>query len=481
MKTSLLNILNNFETNDLILKKQIMKTLHNDSLNLLSNVFLINILLNENIILFIPTGYKSNKENILNFIKNNKLDIDSNNVEILKELSIKYSETLYDNITLQFPNIFKGFSHSEASIQKKIYGYLIRSSDHSIYKKGISISHIFTNKNTTNFLSNHKIVLSDFISKILQNEYLENYKICISGSLLLNLYGFDTQIDNIEFWSYDDNLNNIDCPYTIKNQKYVHPYNVEINILPAQYLNKKNKLIHIPKQMLIIYNPNEKNMKQIEDIIFDENKFIYINGIKILKVFSDFISDVLDKKQDEIFNIVSRDKPSKQIIKKISNVIKYAQLSSTDRINNLQLNPTNKNVFVNCNLGNCSTNGYWILRKNGEFDFIEELNIWITNKTFIAFGKLKVVDQKIVLYCNYNSNVISKCLEYNLDNTPDIDYEIKFLKTKKNKNQKKYNEQINYNNNKKYDTNKNNIKKNNYILNVSQRGDSVSVFSSLLL
>jgi len=119
MKTSLLNILNNFETNDLILKKQIMKTLHNDSLNLLSNVFLINILLNENIILFIPTGYKSNKENILNFIKNNKLDIDSNNVEILKELSIKYSETLYDNITLQFPNIFKGFSHSEASIQKK--------------------------------------------------------------------------------------------------------------------------------------------------------------------------------------------------------------------------------------------------------------------------------------------------------------------------------------------------------------------------
>ena len=144
MKTSLLNILNNFETNDLILKKQIMKTLHNDSLNLLSNVFLINILLNENIILFIPTGYKSNKENILNFIKNNKLDIDSNNVEILKELSIKYSETLYDNITLQFPNIFKGFSHSEASIQKKIYGYLIRSSDHSIYKKGINPIWIYT-------------------------------------------------------------------------------------------------------------------------------------------------------------------------------------------------------------------------------------------------------------------------------------------------------------------------------------------------
>ena len=59
--------------------------------NLLSNVFLINILLKENIILFIPTGYKSNKENIVNFIKNYKLDIDSNNLEILKELSIKYS------------------------------------------------------------------------------------------------------------------------------------------------------------------------------------------------------------------------------------------------------------------------------------------------------------------------------------------------------------------------------------------------------
>ena len=107
MSSSLLNILNKFKTTDLILKKQIIKTLDNDSLNLLSNVFLINILLKENIILFIPTGYKSNKENIVNFIKNNKLEIDSNNLEILKELSIKYSETLYDNITLQFPKIFK--------------------------------------------------------------------------------------------------------------------------------------------------------------------------------------------------------------------------------------------------------------------------------------------------------------------------------------------------------------------------------------
>ena len=481
MSSSLLNILNKFETTDLILKKQIIKTLDNDSLNLLSNVFLINILLKENIILFIPTGYKSNKENIVNFIKNNKLEIDSNNLEILKELSIKYSETLYDNITLQFPKIFKGFSHSEASIQKKIYGYLIRSPANSIYTKGISISHIFTNKNTFNFLSNHKLMFSDFISKILENKYLENYKICVSGSLLLNLYGFDTQIDNIEFWSYDDNLNNIDCPYTIKNQKYIHPYNVEINILPAQYLNEKDKLIHIPKQMLIIYNPNEKNMKKIEDIIFDENKFIYINGIKILKVFSDFINDVLDNKQDKIFNIVSKDNPSKHITKKISNVIKYADLLSNDRINHIQLTPTNKNVFVNCNLGNCATNGYWILRKNGEFDFIEELNIWITNKSFIAFGKLKVVNSKIVLYCNYKSNVISKCLEYNLDNTPDIDYEIKFLKTKKNQIHKKYKKKQKYDNIKKYDINKVNIKKNNYILNVSQRGDSVSVFSSLLL
>ena len=33
-------------------------------------------------------------------------------------------------------------------------------------------------------------MLSDFISKILENKYLENYKICVSGSLLLNFIWF---------------------------------------------------------------------------------------------------------------------------------------------------------------------------------------------------------------------------------------------------------------------------------------------------
>ena len=56
-----------------------------------------------------------------------------------------------------------------------------------------------------------------------------------------------------------------------------------------------------------------------------------------------------------------------------------------------------------------------------------------------------------------------------MDNTPDIDYEIKFLKTKKNQIHKKYKKKQKYDNIKKYDINKVNIKKNNYILNVSQR------------
>ena len=209
---TLLKIILDISQKDVYLKKYtniILNRKESHEEDILDNPFFINLLLISQNINFIPIGSKCTL-NIIKKIITKKFKKTVS--KVLKELSIPFSDTLYDNIELQYPDLLSkefNFSRKEGVCQKKIYGYLIMTKDKLDFEIGNYISHIFTNKNTLIFLSNQQINLNKRIYKIFSNKLLYNIKVCLTGSLYLQLCGIDTEIDNIELWTYDNDLSNI--------------------------------------------------------------------------------------------------------------------------------------------------------------------------------------------------------------------------------------------------------------------------------
>jgi hypothetical protein len=291
------------------------------------------------------------------------------NVSILHELSIPYNKTIIENIKHQTTDAIFDTTTKEFKLQKKIYGYFL-AVDPIYNGYGFNASYFFTNKNTYDFFQKNITSLElkyfENLKKIIVDKELSH---CIVGEAAVKLLknNTDGSILKTEIWDMSNNKSGLvqySSSYTFKTSK-------------IEWFNNCYLIPRHEKKMLI------KNSTNIS-----EKVICYYKGLKFLYIDSDYsnISIITYQTPGTSNYTKSFYKPHKKT--KITNVWKDLNQKT--------------NIYKNIPISFMTkfSNGFWIMRPNGNFDTIISKNMYMPmlSEPFLAVGTFKCLNSVLTLW-----------------------------------------------------------------------------------
>ena len=353
---------------------------------------------------FFPCGFKSSLNMIQRCWKRNFAD----NIEaVLLEVSIPFSNTLFDNLDIEFSNILyiSGFNREYARQQKKIFGYFVICDvlNENIAIKSREMSHVFTNKNTLKLLSSGHPKLSNFCIKQIKSQIVsdsDKFLSLISGITPLVISDDQKQQDYItpEILTCSEELlgNNVifltqGDPFFQNLKTIISKSSFEMQKIHTQKIQWFDDIVLIPNSSIKIIE-EENKIETPMDLCLNEKILFYFKGFKFLSFIPEqnqrgllkinFQNITIEKSRNPRFlpPITPGFKNKKKIKKRINKVAKEGK---------------NISVYRNCLLSVAKNHMLekmtWVLRIDGSFDIIvgEDFFRYLISGGFVAAGHLK--------------------------------------------------------------------------------------------
>ena len=305
------------------------------------------------------------------------------NVSILRELSIPYNKTILDNIKHQQSESIFNITEKEFMMQKKIYGYFLLVDE--VYNGfGFNASYFFTNKNTYNFFKTNTSSLElkyfENLKKIITGRELSH---CIVGEAAVKLLNnnTDNSIHKTEIWNMFTSKSGViqySDTYTFKTSK-------------IEWFNECYLIPRHDKKMIV---KNNKNMS--------EKVICYYKGLKFLYIDSDCANIKVT---------------TYQTLSSANNFRSFYKAPKKTKITNVWQDLNHKtNIYENIRISFMTkfSNGFWVMRPNGNFDIIisKKMYLPILSTSFIATGKFEYSNNKLTIWAanNFSNKVQNKIL-----------------------------------------------------------------------